>query len=131
MLGRAVHDPAREHEVGQQVPVGRPCPASLGGRAAAATAPDGSDGDPSWFAEAMARERWVRDTTFFLSGQTVSLLGSSLVQYSILWYLTLETQSGVVLTLATAFGFLPQAVMSVFGGRVGRPPQSQAAAHRR
>ena len=64
----------------------------------------------------MARERWVRDTTFFLSGQTVSLLGSSLVQYAILWYLTLETQSGVVLTLATAFGFLPQAVMSVFGG---------------
>jgi DHA3 family macrolide efflux protein-like MFS transporter len=64
----------------------------------------------------MARERWIRDTTFFLSGQTVSLLGSSLVQYSILWYLTLETQSGVVLTLATAFGFLPQAVMSVFGG---------------
>lgn len=62
------------------------------------------------------RERWVRDTTFFLSGQTVSLLGSSLVQYSILWYLTLETQSGVVLTLATVFGFLPQAVMSVFGG---------------
>ncbi|MBK9740820.1 MAG: MFS transporter [Actinobacteria bacterium] len=60
--------------------------------------------------------RWVRDTTFFLSGQTVSLFGSSLVQYAILWYLTLETQSGVVLTLATAFGFLPQAVMSVFGG---------------
>ena len=58
----------------------------------------------------------MRDTTFFLSGQTVSLLGSSLVQYSILWYLTLETKSGVVLTLATAFGFLPQAVMSVFGG---------------
>jgi DHA3 family macrolide efflux protein-like MFS transporter len=58
----------------------------------------------------------VRDTSFFLSGQTVSLLGSSLVQYAILWYLTLETQSGVVLTLATAFGFLPQAVMSVFGG---------------
>lgn len=65
---------------------------------------------------APVRDRWVRDTTFFLSGQTVSLLGSSLVQYSILWYLTLETQSGVVLTLATAFGFLPQAVMSVFGG---------------
>jgi MFS transporter, DHA3 family, macrolide efflux protein len=63
-----------------------------------------------------AEDRWVRDTTFFLSGQTVSLLGSSLVQYAILWYLTLETQSGVVLTFATAFGFLPQAVMSIFGG---------------
>lgn len=58
----------------------------------------------------------MRDTTFFLSGQTISLLGSSLVQYAILWYLTLETKSGVVLALATAFGFLPQAVMSVFGG---------------
>ena len=64
----------------------------------------------------VSQDRWVRDTTFFLSGQTVSLLGSSLVQYSILWYLTLETQSGVVLTFATVFGFLPQAVMSVFGG---------------
>ena len=79
----------------------------------------------------MARERWVRDTTFFLSGQTVSLLGSSLVQYSILWYLTLETQSGVVLTLATAFGFLPQAVMSVFGGVWADRHDQQVAADRR
>ena len=65
---------------------------------------------------AAARPHWVRDTTLFLSGQTVSLFGSSLVQYAILWYLTLQTQSGLVLTLATAFGFLPQAVTSIFGG---------------
>jgi DHA3 family macrolide efflux protein-like MFS transporter len=62
------------------------------------------------------RPHWKRHTVLFLSGQTVSLFGSSLVQYAILWYLTLETRSGVVLTLATAFGFLPQAAMSVFGG---------------
>jgi DHA3 family macrolide efflux protein-like MFS transporter len=62
------------------------------------------------------RPHWKRHTVLFLSGQTVSLFGSSLVQYVILWYLTLETRSGVVLTLATAFGFLPQAAMSVFGG---------------
>lgn len=60
--------------------------------------------------------RWVRDATLFLSGQTVSLFGSALVQYAILWYLTLETESGLVLAYATAVGFLPQAVMSVFGG---------------
>lgn len=59
---------------------------------------------------------WVRDTTLFLAGQTVSLLGSSLVQFAILWHLTLETRSGVVLTVSTVAGFLPQAVMSVFGG---------------
>ena len=59
---------------------------------------------------------WMRNVVLFLSGQTASLFGSSLVQYAILWYLTLETKSGVVLTLATVFGFLPQAVVSVFGG---------------
>lgn len=59
---------------------------------------------------------WVRRTVQFLTGQTISLFGSSLVQYAILWHLTLETKSGLVLTAATVFGFLPQAVMSVFGG---------------
>lgn len=60
--------------------------------------------------------RWVRDVVLFLSGQTVSLFGSSLVQYAILWHLTLTTKSGVVLMLASVFGFLPQAVISIFGG---------------
>jgi DHA3 family macrolide efflux protein-like MFS transporter len=52
----------------------------------------------------------------FLTGQTISLFGSSLVQYAILWHLTLETKSGLVLTAATVLGFLPQAIVSVFGG---------------
>ena len=65
---------------------------------------------------APVRPHWVRDTVLFLSGQTVSLFGSSLVQYAIVWYLTLTTQSGMVLTLAMVFGLLPQAVTSIFGG---------------
>lgn len=65
---------------------------------------------------APANPRWVRDTVQFLAGQTISLFGSSLVQYAILWHLTLQTKSGVVLTAATVLGFLPQAVVSVFGG---------------
>ena len=60
--------------------------------------------------------RWVRRTAQFLTGQTISLFGSSLVQYAILWHLTLETQSGRVLTATMVFGFLPQAVVSVFAG---------------
>ena len=60
--------------------------------------------------------QWVRRTVQFLAGQTISLFGSALVQYAILWYLTLETKSGVVLTAATVLGWLPQAVVSVFGG---------------
>jgi DHA3 family macrolide efflux protein-like MFS transporter len=59
---------------------------------------------------------WVRKTAFFLAGQAVSLLGSSLVQYAIIWYITLKTQSGIMMTIATLCGFLPQLLISVFAG---------------
>lgn len=62
------------------------------------------------------RPHWRRDTAIFLSGQTISLFGSMLVQYAVMWHLTLETKSGSVLALAAVFGFLPQAVVSIFGG---------------
>ncbi|MBN8883760.1 MAG: MFS transporter [Salana multivorans] len=59
---------------------------------------------------------WVRNVVLFLGGQTVSLFGSMLVQYAVMWYLTLTTKEGTVLALATIFGFVPQAVISIFGG---------------
>ncbi|GAA2988610.1 DHA3 family macrolide efflux protein-like MFS transporter [Microbacterium terrae] len=59
---------------------------------------------------------WLPKVVLFLSGQTVSLFGSMLVQYAVFWYLTITYQSGVIMTLAAIFGFLPQAVVSVFGG---------------
>lgn len=62
------------------------------------------------------RAGWKRDTTVFLSGQTVSMFGSMLVQYAIMWHLTLETKSGVVLMASAIFGMLPQAIVSIFGG---------------
>ncbi|MBV0894282.1 MFS transporter [Microbacterium sp. NC79] len=60
--------------------------------------------------------RWLRSVIMFMSGQTVSLFGSMLVQYAVFWYLTLEFKSGWIMTLAAVFGFLPQAIVSVFGG---------------
>ncbi|WP_353050484.1 MFS transporter [Cellulosimicrobium sp. Marseille-Q4280] len=72
-----------------------------------------ADGAPD---DVAALPRWRRDATIFLSGQTVSLFGSMLVQYAVLWHLTIETKSGSVLALSTVFGFLPQAVVSIFGG---------------
>lgn len=59
---------------------------------------------------------WVRKVVLFLSGQTVSLFGSMLVSYAVFWYLTVTYHSGVVMMLAALFGFLPQAVISIFGG---------------
>ncbi|TXK06130.1 MFS transporter [Microbacterium mitrae] len=60
--------------------------------------------------------RWLGSVVTFMSGQTVSLFGSMLVQYAVFWYLTLEFKSGWIMTLAAVFGFLPQAIVSVFGG---------------
>ena len=59
---------------------------------------------------------WIRNTVIFLSSQAISLFGSSLVQYAILWYITLTTNSGIMMTLSTLFGFLPQLIISIFAG---------------
>lgn len=48
--------------------------------------------------------------------QTLSLFGSSVVQYAILWYLVLRSNSGMVMTVAMVAAALPQAIFSVFGG---------------
>ncbi len=59
---------------------------------------------------------WLRRIVMFMTGQTVSLFGSMLVQYAVFWYITLEYQRGDMMTLAAVFGFLPQAIVSIFGG---------------
>jgi MFS transporter, DHA3 family, macrolide efflux protein len=59
---------------------------------------------------------WKRKTVLFLSSQTISLFGSMLVQYAIAWYITLETKSGVMLTVAILCGFLPTFIISPFAG---------------
>lgn len=60
--------------------------------------------------------KWNRYITRFLVAQTISLLGSSIVQYAIIWYITLTTSSGKMITLSTLCGFLPQILISFFAG---------------
>lgn len=59
---------------------------------------------------------WKKDVALFLSAQTTSLFGSSIVQYAIIWYITLTTSSGLMITLSTLCGFLPQLLISLFAG---------------
>lgn len=61
-------------------------------------------------------EGWKKRVSVFLVGQTITTFGSFLVQYAIMWHLTLTTKSGLVLALAAVFGFLPQAIVSIFAG---------------
>ncbi|MDO4717091.1 MAG: MFS transporter [Propionibacteriaceae bacterium] len=62
------------------------------------------------------RQHWRSQVSWFLGSQAVSLLGSGLVQYALVWHLTMDSQSGQVMTLATIFGFLPMVALAPFGG---------------
>ncbi|WP_137744869.1 MFS transporter [Robertmurraya siralis] len=61
-------------------------------------------------------EKWKKDIILFLSSQTISLFGSSLVQYAIMWYITLTTESGMMMTLYIICGFIPTFILSPFAG---------------
>jgi DHA3 family macrolide efflux protein-like MFS transporter len=52
----------------------------------------------------------------FWSGQIVSTLGSSIVQFVIIWWITLQTQSGMYLSLAALVGLVPMIVLSPIVG---------------
>lgn len=61
-------------------------------------------------------KNWKKVAKKFIVAQSISLFGSSIVQYGIIWYLTLETGSAKILTLTTLCGFLPQMLISFFSG---------------
>ena len=52
----------------------------------------------------------------FLIGQLLTGVTSMIVQYAIIWYLTLETGEESVLAIATLVGMLPMALLSPFVG---------------
>ena len=60
--------------------------------------------------------KWISKAIIFLSSQTISLFGSSIVAYAIIWYITLETSSGNVMTITILCTFLPQVLISIFAG---------------
>jgi DHA3 family macrolide efflux protein-like MFS transporter len=57
-------------------------------------------------------------TTFFTiwSGQALSILGSQLVQFALIWYLTVQTGSATVLATASLVGMLPNVILGPFIG---------------
>lgn len=55
---------------------------------------------------------WRRNIYLFLTSQLLSGITSMVVQYAIIWYLTKQTGSATVLSLATLLGMLPMALLS-------------------
>lgn len=59
---------------------------------------------------------WHLPVALLLTGQALSLIGSSIVQYAVFWYLVMQTDSGVTMTVAMLCACVPQAIVSLFGG---------------
>ncbi len=62
--------------------------------------------------------KWLRNYLPMWIGQAVSLLGSGLVQFALVWYLTDQTGSANVLAMATLVALLPQVFLGPFSGAV-------------
>lgn len=63
-----------------------------------------------------ANQSTFRSYLYVWSGQLISLLGSSISQFVIVWWITLETGSPLYLSLASFLGFAPVVLLSPFAG---------------
>lgn len=74
--------------------------------------------------ETQANPSTFRSYLFFWSGQLVSLLGSTIVQFVLIWWITVETGSAFFLALASFLGLVPMVILGpmtgVFADRVNR-----------
>ncbi|MGX7216059.1 MFS transporter [Enterococcus raffinosus] len=64
----------------------------------------------------MENQSWRKKYLTILSGQTVSLIGSSAVQFALIWWLTNESKSAIMLSLAGLSAYLPQMFLGPFVG---------------
>ncbi|MDR0959999.1 MAG: MFS transporter [Propionibacteriaceae bacterium] len=60
--------------------------------------------------------RWRRSISFFLAGQTLSMFGSAIVGYAVMWYVTLETGSAGIFTILFLVNSIPMALTTIPGG---------------
>lgn len=61
-------------------------------------------------------EPWQYVLAAFYSGQAASILGTGLVQFALIWYVTFRTNSGLALTIMTIASFLPQLLIALVSG---------------
>ncbi len=62
------------------------------------------------------KTHWKKNLALFLTSQTLSLFGTMLVQYAIMWHIVLETQSGAMMTIYILVAVLPTFFTSLLGG---------------
>lgn len=61
-------------------------------------------------------EKWAGRFFTFWAGQAFSLIGSSLVQFALVWWMTTTTGSATVLATASLLAVLPNIILAPFAG---------------
>lgn len=61
-------------------------------------------------------QHWLRNYLPMWIGQALSIFGSRLVQFALIWYLTEKTGSATVLATATLIGLIPGVILGPFAG---------------
>lgn len=59
---------------------------------------------------------YKKKTVLFLTSQGITLFGSSLVQFALIWYVTMQTSSGIWVSTMTVAAYVPQFIISFFSG---------------
>ncbi len=61
-------------------------------------------------------KKWIRKFFPIWGAQIFSLLGSGLVQFALVWYITQKTGSAAMLSMATLVALLPEVLLAPFAG---------------
>ena len=76
----------------------------------------GNVGEFQGTSENIESQKRYHQYLFVWQGQILSLLGSGVVQFVLIWWLTIETQSTIILSLGAFISYIPQLIMLPFGG---------------
>jgi DHA3 family macrolide efflux protein-like MFS transporter len=63
-----------------------------------------------------APPRWALNFFTIWFGQSFSILGSQIVQFALIWWLTVKTGSATVLTFSSVVGIVPQVLLAPLAG---------------
>ncbi|WP_379945742.1 MFS transporter [Enterococcus devriesei] len=61
-------------------------------------------------------KNWKKNIACLLISQAISMIGTMMVQYAIIWYVTLTTSSGTVIGLMSCAGLLPMVLVMPYAG---------------
>lgn len=62
------------------------------------------------------QDGWKKRILLFLLSQCITLFGSTLVQMAVIWYVTMQTASGIWVAIFSVAAYFPQFLISFVGG---------------